>query len=296
MSRHVTTAALVRVLDTLVERGSWEIAMKIGAARSERTAFEWRAQCKKAMKENDTGSVWWLQYNGEWGWWIDFCAGCRRAHLIIAESKLRAAAVDGYTEKIFDPSGRPVYVENPDFVGRSDEYVMLAVGCEPNEVAWHRMMHTPEGHPIQAVRTVQLPAQIKRAVLAASHPDYRESLDVNVEHSGVVTVVEPLKRLASEPRAPESELRRLAAMTPEQRRLEIGASKYPKNAATGLVTHANIGAPKGDDNRPDHDGDRPQPEPKPRPAYAKIKNPGRSLDTGEGIGAGTIPPGGMKVA
>src|ERR1700719_2574799 len=48
----LSTANLAKVLDILVERPSWPVAMKcIGG--SDRTAFEWRGKCMKAMKEND---------------------------------------------------------------------------------------------------------------------------------------------------------------------------------------------------------------------------------------------------
>jgi hypothetical protein len=292
----LSTASLTRVLDILVERPTWADAMKhVGG--SERLAFEWRAKCIKAMKAGDTSSIFWLEYRGEFGCWTEFAGRCRREHLIATEAKIRAQAADGIEEPIFGPTGAPVYKENPLYVGRSDQFIRdMEILAPDDDVAWYRLAHDENGHPIQLTRRVQIAAPIRRAVLAASHPDYRESLDVNVEHSGTVHVAKPLERLASEPRADVSELRRLAAMTPEQRRAELGGSKYPKNPKTGLVMAAQTGLGPSTDNRPDHIREQ-QPvalnAPNvPRPSYAK---PQKSLDSGERVGRGEAPPGGFKI-
>ncbi len=129
---------------------------------------------------------------------------------------------------------------------------------------------------------------------------------MNVEHSGVVQISKPLERLASEPRADVVELRRIASLTPEQRRAEIGARRAPVNAR-GLVMAAATGAPRGDD-RSDHIKEQQPVEPpvnprmyeepkllppsRPAPSYAK---PQKTLDSGERIGRGEPPPGGFKM-
>ncbi len=303
----LSTASLRRVLDILVEFPTWADAMKhVGG--SERLAFEWRAKCRTAMKEGDTSSMFWMEWRGTFDWWANHCGVARREHLIATEAKIRAQAKDGIAEPIFGPDMRPVWKENPNYIGRSDQYIRDMEILSPDEdVAWYRLAHDENGYPIQLTKQVNIPAPLRRAVLAAAHPDYRESLDVNVEHSGTVRVAKPLERLASEPRADVSELRRLAAMTPEQRRAELGASNYPKNPSTGLVVRANTGAGPSTDNRSDHIKEQQLVEPPvnprayeqpalnppnaPRPSYAK---PVRSLDQSS-RGRGVPPEGGFKV-
>jgi hypothetical protein len=289
----LSTASLLRVLDILVEFSTWADAMKhVGG--SERLAFEWRAKCRKAMKENDLSSMFWLEWRGNFDWWANHCGTARREHLIATEAKIRGQAKDGISEPIFGPTGAPVYKENPLYVGRSDQYIRdMEILAPDDDVAWYRLAHDENGHPIQLTKQVNIPAPLRRAVLAAAHPDYRESLDVNVEHSGTVHVAKPLERLASEPRADVSELRRLAAMTPEQRRAELGGSKYPKNPKTGLVMAAQTGLGPSTDGRPDHIREQ-QPVAlnapnAPRPSYAKPQN------SGERTGRGIPPEGGFKI-
>lgn len=84
--------------------------------------------------------------------------------------------------------------------------------------------------------------------------------------------------------------RKLASMSPEARRAALGASRAP-NAIPDL------GAGPGRNDRPDDAPEiaKPVVPPGPPPGYAKpVRAP--SLDRGEGIGPGTPPPGGMKMA
>jgi hypothetical protein len=99
-------------------------------------------------------------------------------------------------------------------------------------------------------------------------------------------------------------LRQLALLSPAERRQKLGAVGTPVNAR-GAVIPVNRGVSPGDD-RPD-DGPEaakpgnprlyevPAPNPLPAASYAKPQKPNKSLDTGEGIGRGTPPPGGAKV-
>jgi hypothetical protein len=282
----LTTANLAKVLDTLVEQPVWDLAMRSVGGR-ERTAFEWRAKCIKAMKENDLSSPFWMEWRGVFDWWTSHCGRARAEHRISTEAVFRAQAKDGIEEKVYGPDQKPVWKENLRYVGRSDEFVMLSEDCTADDVAWHRLEHDPDGNPVQLTRVNQLPAPLRKIAVAASHPDFREQLDVNVEHSGTVHVAKPLERLASEPRAGAEELRRLAAMSPEERRAKIGASPYPKDQR-GLRTIPQLAPP----NEPsDHHREREAAAP-PKPAYAK---PARPLDTGEGVGPGRVPDGGMKM-
>jgi hypothetical protein len=285
----LTTVNLAKVLDTLVEQPVWDIAMRSVGGR-ERTAFEWRSKCIRAMKENDLSSPFWMEWRGVFDWWTSHCGRARAEHKISTEATIRSQAKDGIEEKVFGPDQKPVWKECEHYLHRSDDYIRWSEGLDADaDVAWFRIEHTPDGSPVQLTKRTQIPAPLRKAVLAASHPDYRETLDVNVEHSGTVHVAKPLARLASEPRAGADELRRLASMSPEQRRAAIGASQYPKDAH-GLRTIPQLAPPP---ERSDHPRERAEAaQTPPRPAYAK---PVKNLDRGEGIGRGEVPDGGMKI-
>ncbi len=305
---NITEKNLTKVLDILVERPTWAVAMKcIGA--SERTAYEWRAKSIAAQKENDRSSPFYIMWRDAFDFWHCHAGRARAENKISYEALVRDQAANGVEEPIFGPDQKPVWKERPEYIGRSDQFIRdMEILAPDDDVAWYRLEHDADGNPIQLTRRVQLPAPLRKAVLAASHPDYRETLDVNVEHSGTVHVARPLERLASEPRADVAELRRLAAMTPEQRRKELGASNYPKNPQTGLVIRAATGAGPTTDNRPDHIREQQPVEPppnhrayqepelnppnRPAPSYAK---PQKNLDSGERIGRGEPPSGGFKV-
>ena len=291
----------------MVERPTWAVAMKcIGA--SERTAYEWRAKSIAAQKENDRSSPFYIVWRDVFDFWHCHAGRARAENKISYEALVRDQAANGIEEKIYGPDQKPVWRERPEYIGRSDQFIRDAEILSPDDdPTYYRLERDEHGHPIQLTRRVQIPAPLRKAVLSASHPDYRETLDISVEHSGTVHVAKPLERLASEPRADVSELRRLAAMTPAQRREQLGASAFPKNPGTGLVVQANTGNARGD-NRSDHVREQqpiePPPNPRayqepklnppnpPRPSYAK---PAKSLDTGERLGRGEPAPGGFKV-
>lgn len=101
-------------------------------------------------------------------------------------------------------------------------------------------------------------------------------------------------------RKPLNDLKRLAAMTPEQRRAALGASAVPLDA-NGRRTLPQLAAPMGRD-LPDDAGHGLKPGPTPfvrpqqptpqqpaRPSYAR---PQHRLDHGERVGeGGDVPPG-----
>jgi hypothetical protein len=284
---NLTEKNLLKILDILVTHPNWATAMK-SIGMGERAAYEWRAKSAAAQRANDTSSPFYIQWREIFDFWHCHCGRARTENKISYEAKVRDQAANGIEEPVFGPDQKPVWKENERYLHRSDDYIRLSEGLDDDaDVAWYRIEHDEQGRPVQLTRRTQIPAPLRKAVLAAAHPDYRESLDVNIEHSGTVHVAKPLERLKSEPRAGADELRRLAAMSPEQRREAIGASPFPKDAR-GLRTIPQLAPPNRDD-MPDHV--REQKPPKPRPAYAK---PVKPLDS-SGTGLGEIPPGGMKM-
>ena len=281
---HITGQNIVKVLDILVSRPTWAVAMRAACGASERTAYEWRAKSIAAAKANDRSSPFYLEWRGAWDYFHCHAGRARAENKISYEALVRDQAAHGIEEAVLGPDQRPIYRERPEYIGRSDQFIRDAeILASDDDVAWYRLEHDDKGHPIPLTKITQLPAPLRKAVLAASHPDYKESLDVQVQHSGTVQISKPLERLASEPRAGEAELRRLASMSPEERRAFIHAEAEPTNSH-GQATRPNVG---------DYEGEQPKliaPNP-PRPAYAK---PVKPLDQ-SGRGRGEVPSGGFKI-
>lgn len=111
------------------------------------------------------------------------------------------------------------------------------------------------------------------------------------------------------PAQSQSELRALAALTPEQRRAKFGASAFPRDASgRRTIPHMSPSLTKDQADDQGH-GLRPGPEPFQRPQQpSKYANPNilppgsgrrvQRLDVGEQIGDGQdqIPSGGFRVA
>jgi hypothetical protein len=266
----------LKVLDQLVVTPNWRKAMaRIGA--SEGLAFVWRAQAIKARKDGDTSTPLFLEWRGTYDYWDAHASRARVENVIIFESAIRDQALNGIEHVVLGPDQRPVYKENPAYIGRDDEYVMLSEGCAPGEVARYRLQLDAKGNPVPLTKIEQLPAPLRLRVLEQDRR-YVERKEHDVQHSGEIQVTKPMTRLPGEQRPDVARLRQLAAMPPEQRRAEFGASAVPLDAC-GNRTIATATLP---------------PEPKeaaPRPSYAR---PSQPLD-GAGTGRGTVPDGGMKM-
>lgn len=280
-------------------------AVAAAAGISESCLYTWRAHCLADQKKNDLSSPYLIHFRDQAMWWTEACARARQEHLISLESQIRAEAA-GVEVPVRGPSQEIVYKLDPRFVGRSDDYVKQVLGLDPifeDVEKHHRYLKGPDGLPVVDTRIEHLPAQLRLRVLETADPSYRphthQSVDVDVKGS-IVHEAKPLARRPDEPRADLAELRKLASLTPEQRRAKFGASPYPKDAR-GNRTLPSLPAPINRDQPDDQNlGKKPvepfvrpqQPAPAPdpgRPSYAK---PQRTLDTGERTGRGEPPPGG----
>jgi hypothetical protein len=268
---HLTTANLQKVLDALVVTPHWRKAMATIRA-SEPLAFSWRAKSIKAQKDGDTSSEFFIEWRGTFDFWHCHAARARSENIILYEAAIRDQALNGIEEAVLGPDQRPLYRERPEYIGRDDDYVRQAEGLmDIEDVAWHRLEHDPKtGHPIPLTKHTQLAAPIKLRVLEQT-PSYRETKVIDAQLQ-ITTTAKPFERLPGEERPAMEKLKRLAAMTAEERRAELGASPPP------VMAHR---APAG---RPDHPPSTTQ-----RPSYAR---PDQSLDRGESIGRGTAPDGG----
>jgi len=299
---HLSTEILEKICDLLASSNpSWP-AVCAAVGISESAIWNWRARCQADRKREDTSSPFYFARHDEWAWFDEHCAKARAQHKMLAESIIRQQSVHGIEEVVRDASQNIIYRKDPALIGRSDEWVMLYVGCEEADVAWHRLLHDEAGNPIPETVIRQAPAQLRLRVLEASHPDYvprsHQSVDVQAH---VVHEQKPLQRRKDEPRVDLAELRALAALTPEERRAKFGGSKYPLDANGRPTLTRALAPPSHSDPADDqHRGARPapppyvpppqprsqQPTPQPRPSYAK---PQRDLDH---YGEGTPPEGG----
>ena len=274
---HLTTKNLQKLCDILVTRPSWRVAMgALGAA--EATAFNWRSKSVKAKEDNDTSSPFFFEWRGTYDYFHCHAGRARLENVMVHEATIREQSLNGVEEPIFGPDQKPIWKERPEYIGRSDDYIRKAEGLmDIEDVAWFRLAHDADGNPIQLTKRTQIPAPLRLRVLEQDKRYiHREEHDVQV--SGEITVAKPLQRLPGEERPAMAEIKRLAAMTPEERRAELGAAGRPMHG--GLLVPIARGVP-----------DAP-----PRPSYARPAERPEPLDSGEGVGRGDVPPGGMKVA
>lgn len=240
---------LVRVLDALVTTPRWGKALAAIRA-SESTAFVWRTGSIKAMKENDTSSTFWIEWRGTYDWWHNHAGRARTESIILHEATIRDQSLNGIPQIVRDSTQRIIYEEREEFIGRSDDYVMIVENCAPDEVARARLKLDADGNPIPQVRIEQVPAAIRLRVLEQDQR-YVARSQTEVHHSGGVMVAKAPERLPSDGPPPNLErLRALTALTPEQRREKLGASAVPldANGRRTIVT----GQPSGrDDNLPE---------------------------------------------
>ena len=284
----LTTENLIKVLDACVVTPHWRKAMATIRA-SEALAFSWRAKSIKALKDSDTSSEFFIEWRGVWDFWHCHAGRARTENVQIIESAIRDRVLNGETQKIYGPDQRPIYLDDPRFVCRTDDYVreVLDMADFEDVTPWHRLLHDENGNAIQATKQVLPPAPVQLRVLEQDRR-YVERKEVDAHVTGEITVAKPLQRLLSEPRPDVAKLRALAALPADKRREQIGASKVPLDA------HGNRTIPRV--LPPGHrDDDLPKIEPLPlqptRPSYAR---PPQSLDNA-GTGRGEVPSGGFRV-
>jgi len=298
----LTTDHLVRILDALVASPKWAKAMATIRA-SEGLAFNWRAQSIHAAEDNDTSSVFFVEWRGVYDYWHCHAGRARTENIITYEATVRDQALNGIEHVVLGPDQKPVYRENPNYIGRDDDYVMLSEGCNPGEVARYRLALDPiTKQPIPLTKIEQIPAPLRLRVLEQDRR-YVERKEIDSHVTGEITVAKPLQRLPGEARPDVARLRQLAALPPDERRKQMGASKVPLDQHGHRTIATGLPPGRRDDDLPAITKPQPSPyvapyrapeapQPQPRPSYAR---PTQRLDTGEGRGRGDIPEGGMKV-
>ena len=308
---HLTEENLNKICDYLIDDANYRAAAA-SVGISELAFYNWRTRCQQDRKKNDTTSPFYICRGGEWQWWDAAVEQSRREFFLSYEATVRGQAKSGIVVPVRGPTQEVIFRKDPRFIGRSDSHIREVLGMgdwEPVE-EWHRYLKDDDGHPVPEVKVEQIPAQLRLRVLEAADPRYRptshQSVDVNLQGS-VVHTAAPLQRKPNEPRADLAELRALAKLSPEERRKQFGATAHPMDKA-GRRQIPKLSPPVVE--RSDHPQEQPYiappnapqpytPPPKPPvsdpgvPSYAK---PSKNLDTGERIGHGDPPPGGMRVA
>lgn len=300
MTTKLTPENLIKTCEVAALNAPFKAIMaSIGA--SENLIYHWRTASIRAEKENDTKSIFYFEWRqGCFSFWHNKIRQARIDFIEGYEAELRHECRYGREEIVLGPDQQVVYRLDPELLRVSDDDLLNLYGRTD------RYLLDDDGMPVPLTKLIFPAAPIRLRILEQDRRYLAtQNLNVNME-AKVVHHPAPLQRRADEPRADIAELRRLALMPPEERRQLIGASAYPKNAATGLVMPAATGTPRGD-NRSDHIKEQqpiaPPPNPRmyeaphnpapaARPSYAK---PNKTLDTGEGIGRGEPAPGGFKV-
>lgn len=268
---------------------------------SENTVYNWRARSIADAKANDTSSPFWITFRNVPMYFHNAVGAAREEFLISYTGKLLAQANDGIKEQVLDSTQHPVYQEDPQFIGRSDEWVMSFTGCTADDVDWERLKKDADGHPVPLYRVQQLPAPIRLRILEAAESRFRATQNIDVTQT--IEAVHVIKRPGAD--GPRPDIAALRKMLEDRRASHPPGSKpsYPHDG-NGRYLPPNTGAPRGDD-RPDDGAELPkppnprmyqEPELKPptpqRPSYAR---PARSLDQ-SGRGQGVPPNGGFKIA
>jgi hypothetical protein len=271
----LTTENLVKVLEASVTTPHWRKAM-MSIRASEALAMSWRAKSIKALSDNDTSSPFFLEWRGTWDFWHRHAGRARTENIILHESTVRDQSLNGVEEPVFGPDQKPIWKEDPRFIGRDDDYVREVLGMADFEdvTPWHRLEHDAKGNPIQLTKRTQIPAPLRLRVLEQDRR-YIERKEVDTHVTGEITVAKPLQRKPGEERPDVARLRALAALPPAKRREEMGALPHPVDAH-GHRTVSTQTLP---------------PEPRPVPVYAR---PAQPLDRA-GTGRGEIPEGGFRV-
>src|ERR1700686_197246 len=95
----LTTEHLVRVLDALVATPKWAKAMACIRA-SESLAFNWRAQSIHAAKNNDTSSVFFVEWRHVYDFWHAHAGRARTENIITYEATVRDQALNGIEQVV----------------------------------------------------------------------------------------------------------------------------------------------------------------------------------------------------
>lgn len=305
-------AILRRVCDLIMSGRTWAQAMAdVGGTES--LAFKWLDQARAAERTNATDSIWYL----EWpegtppSFWNRLAFKARGRRSLILESAAVAASIKSLeTEEIVIHDGKVCYAEEPAYINRDDDFVMLMEGCAPHEVPYFRMKRDSEGRPVPLMRARTVSSALTNKLLEGLLPEvFGQKLQIDSRNESVVRVVGPsferdahaVKQLPA-PQDTDSEL-----VKDLKAKLAAGVTYKFAQTKDGKRMRADTGLPPVVDP-PDNPkisertlNDHPrayrpeQPEP-PKPDYSRPRPEQTRPADSAGYGRGNPLPGGFKVS
>jgi hypothetical protein len=289
-----------KVLDTLAIKARWAAAMaSVGLA--ETTGFKWLAESRKAMKADDKTSPFYLEWREQWGYFHQHASNARVEHKMSSEAVIRAEIRDGLEVKLYDGSGRPIWLVDAKAAALNFTDPDLAeLAGYPD----YPYLHDENGARIQATKRELLPATT-RNMLLQTIPDYQQHSSVDVKITDVVHVAHSyLKRPAETPLPAENDGD--SELVRDMKRHLLAGPKNPKPDSPVQIfgrmtgdTPDRVSKPS-DETPPKTLAEHPRAYtvPKATPPKGPITDYGRpaaSLDSG-GRGRGVPPSGGFRVS
>ena len=302
-----TEEDLQKVLDTLAIKAAWASAMA-SIGKAETTAFAWMAQSRKAMKADDKSSPFYIEWREQTGFFHQHAINARIENKMSTEAVIRAEIRDGLEIKLYDGSGRPIWLTCPIAVTFKFDDEEEATLCGFPDWPY---LHDGIGARIQATKRELLPATT-RNLLLQTIPDYQPHSTVDVKVSSDHVHVHKVLREPPANAQPtgDSELVR------DLKRRLLEGPKHPKpdgpvqilgrstgEMVNGQVYHdapERVSHPSDETPKPQSLADHPRAYevPKPTPPRGPITDygkPAASLDQAS-RGRGIPPSGGFRVS
>lgn len=149
------------------------------------------------MKADDKSSPFYIRWREQAGYFHQHAANARIEHKMNTEAVIRAEIRDGLEVKLYDGSGKPIWMVDPVAVARKFDDAEEAELCGYPDWPY---AHDEKGARIQATKRELLPATT-RNLLLQTIPDYQSHSTVDVRHDHNVVHVQGsiLKRPAALP-------------------------------------------------------------------------------------------------
>lgn len=162
---------------------------------TESAAFKWMDQSRAAERANDTGSVFYLDWptGTPPAFWNRQAFKARGRRSFVLESAAVHAAIKSLeVEEVVIVDGRICYQENPELVGMTDDAAAIYIGCEPEQVPWHRIARDANGKPIPLMRSRTVSSALVNKLLEGLLPEvFGQKVQVDARTEQVVKVIGP---------------------------------------------------------------------------------------------------------
>jgi hypothetical protein len=247
---------LRRCVELGMSNPNWRwIAAQIGVGES--TMYNWLSRSERdSEKRLEATSPLYIEVDPVGAdWWHRHMLRSRAANVLAMASIVQDQVVNGIEETVFNPqTGRPLQLENPEYLGRSDEW-MLDNFLDP---ARDRYLWTEDGTPRFLTKITQAPAAIKIKLLTGLLPRIfgdKVSHDVTVRGAVVHTTEPPRFAADSVPAVEDAEFTEVREALPAPvERDDISAlrraaaellERGPKNPTP--TAPVDLGAPRGEE-------------------------------------------------